>query len=42
MIHGCTKQHKSGKPKYLTKTDAQPNPDILTNNKDTVKSTKPK
>ena len=31
MIHGCTKQRKPGKPKYLTKTaDAQPNPDIST------------
>ena len=28
MVHGCTKQRKPGKPKYLTKTDAQPNPDI--------------
>ena len=28
MLHGCTKQHKPGKPKYLTKTDTQPNTDI--------------
>ena len=28
IIHGCTKQNKSREPKYLTKTDAHPNPNI--------------